>query len=71
MQKYRFFVRGIFSGGHPAGVFKITPLDDVESAAVATFSVSASNWSNLLAPGTTSGAGNRMMLSDIRIELVY
>ncbi len=26
MQKYRFFVRGILSGGHPAGVFKITPL---------------------------------------------
>ena len=45
-------------------------LDDVGSAAVATFSVSASSWSNLLAPGTTSGAGNKMMLSDIRIELV-
>ena len=45
-------------------------LDYVDSAAVATLSVRASNWSNLLAPGTTSGAGNKMMLSDIRIALV-
>ena len=45
-------------------------LGDVGSAAVATFSVSASSWSNLLAPGTTSRARNKMMLSDIRIELV-
>ncbi len=31
MEKYRFFVRGTLSGGHAAGVFKITPLN------VATF----------------------------------
>jgi hypothetical protein len=31
MEKYRFFVRGTLSGGHAAGVFKITPPNDGEA----------------------------------------
>jgi hypothetical protein len=40
------------------------------SAAATSFSVSASSWSKRLAPGSTSGAGNCMMLSEMRMELV-
>ena len=32
--------------------------------------VMARSWSNLLAPGATSGAGYRMMLSDVRIFIM-
>jgi hypothetical protein len=42
----------------------------VVSAAATSFSVSASSWSKRLAPGSTSGAGNCMMLSEMRMEYV-
>jgi hypothetical protein len=45
-------------------------LVDVVSAAAEIFSVSASNWSKRLAPGSTSGTGKRIMLPKIRIEFV-
>jgi len=62
--------RNVLSRGNASRSWARESLDYVGSAAVATFSVSARSWSNLLAPGTTSGAGNKMMLSVIRMELV-
>ena len=62
--------RNVLSRDNASKSWARASLGAVESATAATFSVSARSWSNLLAPGTTRGAGNKMMLSDIRMELV-